>query len=403
MGTDTGAVVVDVAGFDALLALLARERRVLGPVLADGVIGIGEIAGVADLPAGWTDEQAPGRYRAVRRDDDALFGYAVGQRSWRTEVNPSRLPLLQIRRRRAGEGDRDGARHQEVLPADPRAGVEPTAWVGVRGCDLAALAVSDRVLLGGEHPDPHYAERRRDVFVVAVDCTSPASTCFCPSMGTGPAAAGAGHPGPTPDLHVHEVCTTDRHELVCRPGTDAGRALLAAVAAEARPATAADETTAAEAIAEAARRIDEHRHLDAEGLAGRLEAALEHPRWDDVAERCLSCANCTLVCPTCFCSTVETTTDLAGTETTRTRVADSCFTLDHSYLHGGSVHASTRSRYRQWLTHKLDTWWDQFGTSGCTGCGRCTTWCPVGIDLVEEATAIAGPTAVAAHPEGGPS
>ncbi len=387
--TGRGAIVMDLSGFDALLRHLGRERRLLGPVLADGVIGIGEITGVADLPAGWTDEQAPGRYRAVRRDDGALFGYAVGQRSWRTEVNPSRVALVQIRRHGAGP---DAT--QEVVPTDPAAGLEPTAWVGVRGCDLAALAITDRVFLGGTHPDPHYAERRRRPFLVAVDCTSPSASCFCTSMGTGPAAAGPDHPGPVPDLHVHERCGDGRHELVCRAGTEAGQAVLDAVAAGSRPAEPDDLEAVDAAIAATAERIDRSRTLDTDGLAARLEANLEHPRWDDVAGRCLSCANCTLVCPTCFCSTVEATTDLAGTEATHTRVADSCFTLDHSYLHGGSVHASTRSRYRQWLTHKLDTWWDQFDTAGCVGCGRCITWCPVGIDLTEEATVIGGLAAV---------
>jgi Fe-S-cluster-containing hydrogenase component 2 len=131
------------------------------------------------------------------------------------------------------------------------------------------------------------------------------------------------------------------------------------------------------------------RHMPAENVRDLLTRNLEHPRWDNVAERCLSCANCTMVCPTCFCTSVEDASDLAGLETSRSRRWDSCFTMDHSYVHGGSVRASTKSRYRQWLTHKLSTWHDQFDTSGCVGCGRCITWCPVGIDITEEVRAIA--------------
>jgi ferredoxin len=85
---------------------------------------------------------------------------------------------------------------------------------------------------------------------------------------------------------------------------------------------------------------------------------------------------------------VEDATDLAGKEATRTRRSDSCFTTEFSYIHGGSVRTSTGARYRQWITHKLATWQDQFGSSGCVGCGRCITWCPVGIDLTEEAKAL---------------
>jgi formate hydrogenlyase subunit 6/NADH:ubiquinone oxidoreductase subunit I len=109
-----------------------------------------------------------------------------------------------------------------------------------------------------------------------------------------------------------------------------------------------------------------------------------------VAQRCLACTNCTLVCPTCFCVAVEDTTDLAGDHVERHRRWDSCFTAGHSYVHGGSVHASTASRYRQWMTHKLSTWFDQFGSSGCVGCGRCIAWCPAAIDITEEAAAITG-------------
>ena len=130
------------------------------------------------------------------------------------------------------------------------------------------------------------------------------------------------------------------------------------------------------------------RHVQTDGIRDLLAANLEHPRWDDVAARCLSCTNCTLVCPTCFCSTVEDVTDLTGQSAERWRRWDSCFTLDHSYLHGGSVRPTTRDRYRQWLTHKLGTWIDQFGHSGCVGCGRCITWCPVGIDLTAEVAAL---------------
>lgn len=372
-GPATSAVVLDEHAMRRLIEQLAGARRVLGPVLGDGVIGLGPVATADDLPIGWTDDQAPGRYRAVRRDDEAWFGFAVGERSWRREVSPPREVLVRIRRT-----DEDPF---EVVPSDPTAGIEPVAWVGVRACDLAALAVTDRVFLGGEHPDPRYAARRDAPLLVAVDCAEPGGTCFCSSMGTGPTVDRAPI---VPDLRVTEVLDGDRHDFVVHPGTEAGRSLLADLPT--RLATEEDHD-ACQAQAEAATAAM-GRELPTDGLREALAATLDDPHWDDVASRCLSCTNCTLVCPTCFCSTVEDTTDLAGTEATRTRVWDSCFTLGHSHVHGGAVHPDVRSRYRQWLTHKLDTWWDQFDTGGCVGCGRCVTWCPAGIDLTVEAAAL---------------
>lgn len=373
-GLAASAVVLEEHAMRRLVEQLAGTRRVLGPVVGDGMIGIGPVATADDLAIGWTDDQAPGRYRAVRRDDDAWFGFAVGERSWRREVSPPREVLVRIRRT-----DDDPF---EVVPSDPAAGVEPVAWVGVRACDLAALAVTDRVFLGGEHPDPHYAARREAPLLVAVDCAEPGGTCFCASMGTGPTVDRAPI---VADLQVTELLEGDRHDFVVRPGSEAGRSLLADVPS--RPATEED-LGACRAQAESAAAAM-GRELATEGLREALAITLDDPHWDDVASRCLSCTNCTLVCPTCFCSTVEDATDLAGTEATRTRVWDSCFTLGHSHVRGGAVHADVRSRYRQWLTHKLDTWWDQFGTGGCVGCGRCITWCPAGIDLTAEAASLA--------------
>ena len=360
------SVVIDLDGLAALLEVLGRDGRVvLGPTVRDGAIVIDEVDGVADLPAGWGDEQAPGSYRLVRRDDDALFGHVVGPHSWKAELFPPRTLLVRSTR------SEDGF---TVETPDTR---RTAAFVGVRPCDLRAIETQDLVFDHTVHPDPTYQARRADAVVVAVQCTDPAATCFCTSMGTGP-RADSGF-----DLALTEILD-DGHRFVVEIGSEAGRALLAEVPHT--PASPTDVEVALRRSEQAAARIE--RRVDTDGLPARLAATLEHPQWDDVAERCLTCANCTMVCPTCFCSTVEDTTDLTGDHAERWRRWDSCFTLDHSYLHGGSVRSSTQSRYRQWLTHKFGTWHDQFGVSGCTGCGRCIAWCPVGIDVTAELAAL---------------
>ncbi len=351
---------------DLLVALRAEGHRLIGPTVRDGAIVHAEIQGVEDLPAGWTGDQEAGTYRLRRRDDGALFGYAAGPQSWKQSFFTPAARLLHGRL----EGGNFLVLEEDRAP--PR-----LALVGARACDLAALAIHDRIFLGERYPDPDYAARRRGAFVVAVQCGAPGGTCFCSSMGTGPRARYGF------DLALTELLG-GRHRFVIEVGSEAGAALLGRVAHV--PADEGDARDADTVVEAAAGRMG--RALRAEGVRDVLLRNLEHPRWEEVAGRCLACANCTLVCPTCFCATVEDTTDLAGAEADRVRRWDSCFTLDHSHLHGGPVRTSIKSRYRQWLTHKLATWIDQFGMSGCVGCGRCITWCPVGIDLTEEVVAI---------------
>ena len=358
--------VLEPPALDVLVDVLhARGYRVLGPIVRDGAIVYDDLATAAELPVGWHDVQAPGAYRLERSGDDARFGYAVGPHSWKQFLFPPRVRLWQARR--------NGGLEIEEEPGPDR----PLALVGVRPCELHGIEVQDRVFLRGTFTDRDYAARRDGCFIVAVDCGEPAATCFCTSTGTGP-GADAGY-----DLALTEILDGG-HRYVARAGTDAGAAVLAELPQ--RAAAADDLSAAADVVAGAVERMG--RTVDTTDLQGLLARTLESQSWDDVAARCLGCSNCTLVCPTCFCSSVEDTTDLTGTTAERTRVWDSCFSVDHSYIHGGSIRPSSRSRYRQWLTHKFGTWHDQFGVSGCVGCGRCIAWCPVGIDVTEELTAL---------------
>jgi sulfhydrogenase subunit beta (sulfur reductase) len=359
------AHVIERDGFDGLFrALGERGYTVLGPTVRDGAIVYDEVRSSADLPVGWTDEQDGGHYRLRRRDDEALFGYAVGPHSWKRFQLPPDSVLW--------TGRRD-ARGGVTQIEEPRRVTPRYAFLGARSCELHAMGILDRVLLRGHEPDP--GDRP---FVVAVNCGEAGGTCFCVSMGTGP-VADRGY-----DLALTEVLEDERHFFVADVGSPRGDEVLADVAHAA--AGAPERHRAEEAHARA--RAQMGRTLDTNGLKDLLYRTYEHPRWDDVAERCLTCGNCTMVCPTCFCTTVEDTTDLTGERVDRHRRWDSCFTVDYSHIHGGAVRASARSRYRQWMTHKLATWIDQFGSSGCVGCGRCITWCPVGIDITEEARAI---------------
>ena len=362
-------LVIAANDFQHLLnALAGRGYQVMGPTLEDGQLIYGEIGKVTDLPIGWTAFQEGGTFRLEKRRGQAWFGFAVGQQSWKQFLWPPLQTLYQAQREGAGF---------QVIPGAEA--VPKFAFLGVRACELAAMAVQDRVFLQGAHVDPTYRARRESAFIVALNCAhQDKGVCFCVSMGTGPRAT-MGF-----DLALTEVLQGDDHFFVVEIGTDRGAEIIQPV-----PQRMADQPeidAAARVVAAVAGNMG--RELDPTGIKDVLYANYEHPRWDEVAARCLTCGNCTMVCPTCFCHTLEDSLSLNGAVGERRRRQDVCFTVDFSYLHGGSIRPSPRSRYRQWLTHKLATWIDQFGCSGCVGCGRCITWCPVGIDLTEEVRAI---------------
>lgn len=343
--------------------LIRRGYAVVAPTIEQEAIVYGQINSIEQLPRGWTDEQKPGEYRLRRRDDDQWFGFNVGPHSWKKYLFPPKESLLSV------EKTADG---WKFVPraSDPKR----FAFLGVRACELAAIGIQDRVFLHGSHQDPIYREQRDDLFIVAVNCSQAASTCFCTSMKTGPRCENGF------DLSLTEI----DEGFVCEIGSTAGASAVSVCL----PITAAsNQVQKAEAACQNA--VDQiSKRMQTDDLPGLLLENLQHPRWKDVGERCLSCTNCTMVCPTCFCSSVVEVRDLNTDRVERQRVWDSCFNPDFSYLGGSLVREDTASRYRQWLTHKLDSWHDQFGSSGCVGCGRCITWCPVGIDLTEEVAAI---------------
>jgi sulfhydrogenase subunit beta (sulfur reductase) len=343
--------------------LQGRGYTVIGPRVEDGAIVYVEIDGLHDLPQGFHDEQQPGKYRVTQAGHDNYFEFNVGPHSWKQFLFP---PKLTVATGKLGSEGWSFETPQEDMPK--------FAFLGVRACELAAIAVQDRVFLQGPYVDPIYKARRDAVLLIAVNCTVAAATCFCTSTNTGPKCQGQF------DLALTEL----DDGFVVETGSERGSQLLdeleAKVASEREVATA--ETMQQRATEQISKRMDttEIRNL--------LLNNLEHPRWDEVATRCLSCTNCTMVCPTCFCSSVTEVMDLAGENVQREREWDSCFNIDFSYMADGVVRNSRRSRFRQWLTHKLASWHDQFESSGCVGCGRCITWCPVGIDLTEEVAAI---------------
>ena len=353
-------------GLQLLFDRLANAGyELIGPRIADGAVTLSSITSVGELPQGIRDDQQAGKYRLVPGDASRIFDAVVGPHSVKSYLFPPRTTVLEVLRVRGS--------WEATIPELPQ---PKRAIIGVRSCDLHAIGIQDRVFLHGPHRDLEYAARREGLFLVAVNCGRSAPTCFCVSMNTGPAV------GDGADLVLTEL----GDGFTLRIGSDRGLSIAADLD---YVLVSPEQSAEADAIPKQAA-SQQHRRINLDTVHDTLMNNLNHARWDDVANRCLSCANCTMVCPTCFCSTVNEVTDLSGDRTTRERVWESCFNEEHSWASGGAVHSNTKSRYRQWLTHKLATWVDQFDMSGCVGCGRCITWCPVGIDLTEEVAAIGG-------------
>lgn len=361
--------VLEVSKLGTLIELLIRRGyEVVGPRIRDGAIVTEPIQSADNLPLGWGDEQRPGHYRLKRLESVACFGFALGPQSWKKYLHPPEVKLWSADR---------SAQTFRILNNDSEA-KSSYAFFGVRACELAAIAIQDRVLRDGDYRDSIYEQRRDGVFIVAVQCTRASETCFCESLGTGPRIR-TGF-----DLLLTEIGQPGANRLVVKTGSERGAEILAEL-----PITEAteDDLRAAEAGVESAAQ-QQVRHLDVSEVGDLLDQEFDHPRWEQIAERCLSCGNCTMVCPTCFCTTVEDTTDVTGNHAERWRRWDSCLSMSFSYIHGGSIRSSGKARFRQFMTHKLAWWFEQFGTLGCVGCGRCITWCPVGIDITEEIHAM---------------
>jgi len=364
------ARVIEATRLDSLVKALRKSGyTTIGPKARDGAVVLEKFSSADELPLGLVDDQQPGAYRLSKAKKPAYFDFTHGAQTWKRYLFPPKEKLWTAQKTAAG------------FEVQAEVDAPKYAFIGVRACELAAIQIQDKVFVDGEHTATGYKARRDKALIVALNCRRAGGTCFCTSMDTGPKVKDGF------DLALTELTTKDSHTFLVEAGSERGEKILARL--DGRLATGDDLKAAKKAVNKAAKSMGRDMPKDA---AKVLADNLESPRWQEIAKRCLDCANCTMVCPTCFCNTTTDTTSLDGQTSERWRQWDSCFTLDFSYIHGGAIRRDGAQRYRQWMSHKLSTWHDQFGVSGCVGCGRCITWCPVGIDITAEVRAMAPKT-----------
>ena len=278
--------------------LRKRGYQIIGPTLGEGAIVYNDLNSTANLPIGWTDEQDGGTYRLKKRKDKAFFGYNVGPHSWKKYLLPSELRLWKIKR--------NSSSFQIVTENEA---IRKFAFIGVRSCDIHAISIQDKVFMNGQYIDQHYKSRRKDTFIVAVNCGKAGGTCFCVSMNTGPRATFGF------DLAMTEILEGENHCFLVETGTELGAEILREIPH--KEAREKEKSVADDVMKKTAEQMG--RSVDTSNIKELFYRNYEHPRGNNVAERCLTCANCTMVCPTCFCTTVEEVTDLTGEHAERWR------------------------------------------------------------------------------------
>jgi len=347
--------------FDTLIDTLASMgAQCLGPTVQDGTIVYAPISSSSAFPRGIHDQQSPGSYKLISDDSTRWFAWANGPQALKPLLFAPEEILWRVKRDKSGELEFESQVPEPVL----------TAVIGVRACDLAALALQNKHFLAGIEPDPAYATRYQQLIVIAVNCTHPAATCFCHATGDGPIAS------QDYDLLLDEL----EEGFAVIIGSIKGKEIIEQLSLQ--PLT--ESQLIAIDTAHTAARQQLTRELPNTDIPELLFNQQESGHWQRIGERCLSCGNCTAVCPTCFCHHTIEQPALDGTHSARLRQWNSCFSQRHSYIHGITLRQETHLRYRQWLTHKFASWVQQYGRSGCVGCGRCISWCPVGIDITEE-------------------
>lgn len=345
---------------------LKRSFILIGPSFENGVITLKEMDS-DHLPAGYRDSQSPGHYR-LNRGDSNIFSFGNGPDSFKRFIFPTITEVFSFKKMKKGL--------TITRPPDKN---ETFAFFGMRACDINALKIFKKVFSGLDNPD---AFVRRDFFVIGLNCLYPSENCFCSSLSTGPEIKDDCGMVIT-ELKGHLLIESREEREDFLDGIDWG------VATD-------EDLKEKESVIERCRRMIK-KYVNTKDLPLRIYRNSEHSRWSHVSERCLACGNCTQVCPTCFCNSTFDSLNISSLKRTsegisgkRIRVWDSCFSMNFARVHGGNFRPSRRARYRHWLSHKFGYWIDQFGMVGCVGCGRCITWCPVGIDITVELEALGG-------------
>jgi len=355
--------LIESANLSDIVDAIPQGYDVIAPVKQEWAVNLAKIDSSADLALGWKSDEHPGRYRLRRA--------ATGLEGARPMTSPKWFTHRPIETLSNARRDENGDWQYET----PMAPTVKQAFFGVRACDVSGMLVMDRTFNRQFH-DAQYDAARRNNIIIGISCFDPGNNCFCSTFNTGPELKDGFDIGLSDfnDKYLIEVAT------------DAGAKIIAGV--DVKPAGRRLLEIKEERTAAARRRMA--RAFDLQKAVKVLNANYDHPYWQEPSARCLSCANCINVCPTCYCYQIDDKSNLAQTETSRERRWDACQNLEFAAVHGGNFRPKRVDRIRQWCNHKLNWTIEQYGCAGCVGCGRCITWCPTAIDITEPVWRLGG-------------
>ncbi len=305
-----------------------------------------------------------------------VFGTITDPAQLRLDYDTTILPpkkVLQPPQERLATFDRQEHKVEPVVEA------EPTVLLGAHTCDLHAIQLLDEVF-SQEHPDAHYLERRKQTVIVGLECLEPCDEhSFCKSMGTLTSDEGY-------DLHLTDLGAAYAVDVA----TEQGERLLSRYGT-AREAADADIRRLNEVLGAKWPRFTYRLDFDPAELPALLSMAYDHPLWEELGERCLSCGSCTNVCPTCYCFNVFDEVDMALVAGERVRRWDSCQLDEFARVAGGENFREARAgRQRHRFMRKGKYIYEKFAKLGCVGCGRCIRTCVANISIVDGFNAIHG-------------
>ncbi len=341
-GSRTSDLIVSKDNFFAWLDSLRDQFTLIGPVTDDGQTEFRRIDSVRQLDMA---------YQSTMLSPGKVYLYKPREELFRFSLDGD----LEIR--------------------EPRADDERRVIIGLHSCDTKAVLYLDKTFLGAFH-DPRYEARRNNTVIIELNCETAGKNCFCSSMGTGPY------------LHAetgYDMQLTDfGSEYLVELKTDRARSMF--TVDDVRPAGRDEFVTKQEKEQRVSATFT--KRIDTKGLDVLLRKNSQHRVWRITAEEaCLSCSNCVMVCPTCFCYDITDEVSMDRKSARRLRQWDACQDAHFAEVHGGNFRGRRTARLRQFVTHKLAQT-NQYGVYATVGCGRCITWCPTGIDLTEIAKEV---------------